>query len=154
MFPNFESEAKIVRGDASLLNFRSDILYLIGHSNEKSGIKLADGNTLSPLILSDLITRSHHYKPRLLFLNTCYGIESGIAAAVKKAGVRTVIAANGTIPIEHMTQYAEKFFECWSEGTLAVSKALEVVNQNFKDNKIQFTYLGNGRQTFRSIHKL
>ncbi|MEP3386725.1 MAG: hypothetical protein ABJO02_00970 [Reichenbachiella sp.] len=151
LFPEFESVATIVKGSSDLLDFRSDILYLIGHSTKKKGMVLADGNSLSASFLSDLISQAHHYKPQLVFLNTCYGIESGMAKALKNAGVTTVIAANGPILIKHMTLYAERFFQCWADDKQAVSHAVKSINQEFKDKEIQFTSLGNGRMTFRSL---
>lgn len=138
--------------NASSLNFRSDLLYIIGHSNLR-GIVIEENKNISPVVLSKLIAQANPYSPQLLFLNTCYGIESGLAQAAGDAGVKTVIAASGPIPIKHMTQYAEYFFQSWTEDEQSVSKTLEKVNQKFNEKKIQFTFLGNGRMTYSSLRK-
>jgi hypothetical protein len=126
--------------------------YIIGHTNKKLGLNIFTGKYLDSTAFQSLLKQ--YRLPRLLFLNTCYGIEIGLAQAAIDMGINTVIASSGPIPIKHMSQYAERFFKIWAEEKLPVSKTLYNINKEFEDKRIQFTFLGNGRMTYNSIKRL
>lgn len=120
------------------------IHYIIGHSNIKKGVQLGD-----KWVSADTFKmRSQDNKIRTIFLNTCYGIETGLAQAAIDSGAKTVIAASGKIPVKYMTQYAEAFFEKWTQNRVQVKDAIEATNAEYEDKDIQFTLLGNGRLLF------
>lgn len=126
------------------------VAYFIAHTEQKKGMQLnnglyADSNQLKTIFFDK-------YSTQLVFLNTCYGIESGIAHAAMDSGTKIVIAASGTIPVKYMTHYSELFFKTWIEDKVDVRKALEIANKKFMNKDIQFTFLGNGKMTFISLN--
>lgn len=130
------------------LEHRSGIKYLIAHSIQGKGMELGT-QYIGSEMLGQLLQPLGPIP--LLILNTCYGIDNGLAKVGLVAGVETILAAEGPIPIQHMTTYSAVLMSTWKNQKLPIRLAVEQVNFEFQTRGIQFQCFGNDQVTLSSI---
>ncbi|MDH5181137.1 MAG: CHAT domain-containing protein [Gammaproteobacteria bacterium] len=117
----------------------ADILYLFAHSTQR-GLVFPDETTANGPDFASLLPARLSRRPQLIFFNTCYAASNGLAQSALDAGVKKVIAPNESIPLQHITGYAETFFERYVE-TRSKQQALHTANRQYEENGIKFHLL-------------
>src|SRR5436190_24375051 len=97
----------------ALQGCQADILYLLGHSQGHGGVVIGGKAALDGRALAAWLPRRIERLPRVIVFNTCDALSSGLVNAALAAGVSSLAAATGSIPISAMCTYGESLFRSW-----------------------------------------
>ncbi len=121
---------------------RTNLVYLLGHSEGKGGMVIGGKPSLDGRALSAWLPRRAERLPRVIMFNTCDAISSGLVNAALEAGVATVIAARGLIPIEVLCPFGEVLFQSWFAEKVSLAMAIKKVNEEFEKTSVSFEVFG------------
>lgn len=98
-------------------------IYFLAHSSPTEGMMIHEQAFVGA---SDILRHPcfRYHVPDQIFLNTCYGIESGLANAFLEKGVREVMAFQGEIPIRGICQRFEEFLQAYTRSHGDVRQAV------------------------------
>jgi len=130
---------------------RATVLYLLGHSEGKGGMIAGGSPALNGQTLATWLPRRVERVPRIILFNTCDGVASGLVEASLKAGVQTVVAAAGIIPIAVMCPYAETLFRIWINEDVPLAEAVQQTNTTFAKAGFRFDVFGDPSVTINSL---
>lgn len=120
-----------------LKNNRSKIMYFLAHSDINKGMYIGENSNLNGEKLATLFSNQPNRIPKLVILNTCYGVQSGLTEACLKVGVETAVASNKAVPIKYMCGYMEVLLAGWRNGN-DIKRAIEQANRVWEGRGLAF----------------
>ncbi|HLP48267.1 MAG TPA: hypothetical protein VK469_20155 [Candidatus Kapabacteria bacterium] len=113
-------------------------LYIMAHSDKNKGMMAGETIAINGEKFARMLPPRPERRPELIFFNTCHAVRTGLVEESLQAGVKTVIATDEAIPIQHMCDYAETFFRTWLPEASSLKEALAKTNAAFAGKDIRF----------------